>query len=455
MLDRYWYGDTARISPEAPVPVVRVGETESRPGGAANVAMNLSALGINTELFGLIGDDDAGRVLAAQLSAAGIATRFRVCAQGRTISKLRVISRHQQLIRLDFEPTTFAAGLSSEEAFCERLPDAHAVILSDYAKGAVTAPSSLIAAARRAGVPVVVDPKGRDFLRYRGATVLTPNLAEFEAVVGHCASEVEISRRGRILMEECGLDALLVTRGEAGMILLHGKEEPVHMATAAREVFDVTGAGDTVVAVLAGALASGIEFKDAMHLANLAAGLVVGKLGTASVSPRELEQALANERTSVGGVVTEREMTGLIAQARTGRQKVVMTNGCFDLLHTGHVKYLEEAKSLGDRLVVAVNDDLSVKRLKGEERPVNTLHTRMAMLAALRSVDWVIPFSEDTPERVIELVSPDVLVKGGDNDPAQIPGADFVRSQGGEVRVCGFVDGFSTTNLISGIRGGR
>ncbi len=455
MLDRYWYGDTARISPEAPVPVVRVGETESRPGGAANVAMNLAALGVKTDLFGLVGDDDAGRVLADQLKAAGVGVEFYLSGEGRTTSKLRIVSRHQQLIRLDFEATAIVAALTADEVFVERLRASRVLVISDYAKGAVAEPSALISAAREADVPVVVDPKGADFQRYRGATLLTPNLAEFESIVGHCTNEAEVSQRGRCLMQNCELEALLVTRGEAGMTLLEGNEEPVQIPACAREVFDVTGAGDTVVAVVAGAMATGVELKDAVSLANLAASLVVSKLGTANVSTKELEQALASERMSFGGVVDERELTRLLAQAGTRRQKIVMTNGCFDLLHAGHVNYLQEARSFGDRLVVAVNDDLSVKRLKGEDRPVNTLHTRMAMLTALKCVDWVVSFSEDTPEGIIELVSPDVLVKGGDNDPERIPGAEYVKSRGGEVRVCGFVAGFSTTGLISGIRGDR
>ncbi len=326
------------------------------------------------------------------------------------------------------------------------------VVLSDYGKGTLRNIPRYIQAARSAGKPVLVDPKGSDFSRYRGATLITPNLAEFEAVVGQCADETQIVERGQQLIGEFDLDALLITRGEHGMTLLQREREPHHLPTQAREVFDVTGAGDTVIATLATGLAAGLPLDSATQLANTAAGIVVGKLGTATVTTRELAQALAAQRTIDHGVVGEDQLIEAVNAARARGETVVMTNGCFDILHAGHVTYLEEASKLGDRLIVAVNVDETVRALKGADRPVNTLANRMHVLAALGCVDWVVPFAEETPERLICDVAPDYLVKGGDNDPDKIPGAKCVRDAGGSVAVLTYVDGISTTRIVDSIR---
>jgi D-beta-D-heptose 7-phosphate kinase/D-beta-D-heptose 1-phosphate adenosyltransferase len=275
---------------------------------------------------------------------------------------------------------------------------------------------------------------------------------EFEAVVGHCRDDAEVMAKGEALRAELELDALLITRSEKGMTLLQKGEEPLHIPTRAREVFDVTGAGDTVVSVLAASLAAGNSLTEATVLANLAAGLVVGKLGTASVSVPELRRAMREQDEMEQGMVEEEKLIALVQEAKAHGETVVMTNGCFDILHAGHVTYLEEAAQLGDRLIVAVNDDASVKRLKGEERPVNTQAKRMRVLAALDCVDWVVGFDEDTPTRLICNVSPNILVKGGDNEPDKIPGGDCVRAAGGQVMVMSFVDGCSTTSIIGAIR---
>ncbi len=453
MLDRYWHGPTGRISPEAPVPVVHVREVEERPGGAGNVALNLAALGVQATVMGLVGEDEAADALEATLTAAGVACRFRPISGHPTITKLRVLSRHQQLIRLDFEhPFTLEEARCLAEEAKAALPAFGAVILSDYGKGALGVVQTLIQTAREAGVRVLVDPKGSDFTRYRGASCITPNLAEFEQVVGPCPDEASLVARGQALMEELGLEALLVTRGEQGMTLLRPGQSEFHLPTQAREVFDVTGAGDTVISVLAAALAAGEDWEAATALANLAAGLVVGKLGTATVSVPELRRALREMNEAGGGVVNEEQLLLAVADARAHGERIVMTNGCFDILHAGHVSYLEQARRLGDRLIVAVNDDDSVRRLKGGGRPINPLERRMAVLAGLASVDWVVPFSEDTPERLICRVRPDVLVKGGDYHPEEIAGGECVRRAGGEVRVLGFQDGCSTSAIIRAIR---
>ena len=452
MLDRYWQGPTARISPEAPVPVVRVEQTEERPGGAANVALNLSSLGARVCLAGVVGDDAAGVTLQRFLDERGIESLLQRTAAVPTITKLRVISRHQQLLRLDFEQSLGSVDISDMQACCvAAIKQSQALILSDYAKGTLQHPQALIAAARAARIPVLVDPKGSDFERYSGATLLTPNLAEFESIAGRCASDRVLAERGEQLRNHLQLEALLITLGERGMLLLARDAEALHLPTRAREVFDVTGAGDTVIAVLAAGIAAGLTVVDAAGLANMAAGLVVAKLGAGNVTPAELRSALRHQE-NWSPVVTREQLMLLLEEARSGGERIVMTNGCFDILHEGHVAYLQEARKLGDRLLVAVNDDASVRRLKGERRPINALPQRMAVLAGLASVDWVVPFSGDTPERLICEVKPDLLVKGGDYRPDQIAGYDCVTANGGEVRVLSYLDGRSTSRILESIR---
>ncbi|WP_407321742.1 bifunctional D-glycero-beta-D-manno-heptose-7-phosphate kinase/D-glycero-beta-D-manno-heptose 1-phosphate adenylyltransferase HldE [Dickeya ananatis] len=453
MLDRYWYGPTSRISPEAPVPVVKVDTIEERPGGAANVAMNIAALGAGSRLVGLTGIDDAARALSAKLNEVNVKCDFVSVPTHPTITKLRVLSRNQQLIRLDFEE-----GFDSVDPqpmidrIQQALPKIGALVLSDYAKGALVHVQTMIQTARAEGVPVLIDPKGTDFNRYRGATLLTPNLSEFEAVAGRCKDENDLVERGAKLLAELDLSALLVTRSEQGMTLLQPGNAPLHLPTQAQEVYDVTGAGDTVIGVLAAALAAGKPLEEACFLANAAAGVVVGKLGTSTVTPIELENAIRGRADTGFGVMTEAQLKDAVALARQRGETVVMTNGCFDILHAGHVSYLANARRLGDRLIVAVNSDDSTKRLKGPTRPVNPLTQRMIVLGALEAVDWVVPFEEDTPQRLISEVLPDILVKGGDYKPEDIAGSKEVWANGGEVRVLNFEDGCSTTNIINTIK---
>lgn len=454
MLDRYWYGDTSRISPEAPVPVVHVRNTEVRPGGAANVAVNVAALGARPILLGITGVDEAARELTDVLSRHRVDARLANSDAFATITKMRVLSRNQQLIRLDFEtPTSKPPTAAMATRFDAVLPEVDYVILSDYGKGTLADIPHYIERVRAAGKQVLIDPKGSDFTRYRGATILTPNLAEFEAIVGVCRDEHEIAERAEVLRDRLELQAVLVTRGGKGMSLIRENEPPIHLAARAREVYDVTGAGDSAVAVLATAVAAGADLPSAMNLANLGAGIVVAKLGTASVSVEELEQALRQDYGDTGnGVLTEPELLKVLATARAAGERVVMTNGCFDILHAGHVSYLTRARALGDRLLVAVNDDASVTRLKGPSHPIVPLPQRMQVLDALSCVDWVVPFSDDTPERLITRVSPDLLVKGGDYRTDQIAGADYVRARGGRVEILPYLEGHSTTAIIEAIQ---
>jgi D-beta-D-heptose 7-phosphate kinase / D-beta-D-heptose 1-phosphate adenosyltransferase len=452
MLDRYWHGSTSRISPEAPVPVVHIKKNEDRPGGAGNVALNVRSLGATASLLGLIGDDEAGKILQDQLEGAKIQGSL-LQVDMPTVTKLRVISRHQQLIRLDFEEPPiedqhFEGLFEKYEAL---INEADAVIFSDYNKGALRRLPDFIKVARQANVPIFIDPKYDDVSIYRGATLLTPNFKEFESVVGPCRTEEEIVQKGRALLKKYELEALLVTRGERGMTLLREGKPELHVPTRAKEVFDVTGAGDTVIATLAAAVAGGAELDDAVVLANAAAGISVGKLGAATVSLPELCGSLHNHQGEPAGVMTEEQLLLAVQEARSRGDRVVMTNGCFDILHAGHVHYLEQAKQHGDLLIVAVNDDASVKQLKGAGRPVNSLEKRMVVLSGLGAVDWVVAFSEDTPERLIKAVTPDVLVKGGDYKVEEIAGSDHVLKNGGKVEILGFVEGLSTTSLINKI----
>lgn len=454
MLDRYWYGGTSRISPEAPVPVVHVRQSEERVGGAGNVALNIAALGGHAAVLGLCGEDDAADSLQRMLETAGVECLMERMSNCETITKLRVMSRNQQLIRLDFEDGFHAVPLDSLlKVYRAELCRSDVVVLSDYGKGTLREVKPLIEAAREAGIPVLVDPKGTDFQRYSGASLITPNLVEFEAVAGACEAEAGIVERGRNLLEAIAIDSLLVTRGENGMSLLQRDQKPLHLPTQAREVYDVTGAGDTVISVLAASLAAGRTLSESTSLANVAAGVVVGKLGTATIAIEEFRYALHRQRAHHRGIIALDQLLDTLDAARYAGEKIVATNGCFDILHPGHMVYLEQARRLGDRLVVLVNSDASVRRLKGEDRPVNTLDIRMAMLAAMECVDWVISFDEDTPRDLICKILPDILVKGGDYKSIEsLAGHDCVKANGGDVRILDYVDGFSTTDFLRSIR---
>jgi len=453
MLDRYWYGPTQRISPEAPVPVVKISQDEDRPGGAANVALNIASIGGQVTLAGITGKDEASDTLATHLQAMNIACQFDQHLDVPTITKLRVMSRNQQLIRLDFEQSLQQVEKKSLASKVESLVASHDVLLlSDYDKGTLSAVQQLIQIAKKNHIPVLVDPKGCDFSKYRGASILTPNMSEFEAIVGECQSEAEIVTKGQQLLQELDLAAMLVTRSEHGMTLLRRDHEEFHLPTEAKEVYDVTGAGDTVIATLALAVAAKANYPQASALANIAAGIVVGKLGTSTVSEPELANAVHTGQESGFGVVTEDQLKIAVEMAKARGENIVMTNGCFDILHAGHVSYLTNAAKLGTRLIVAVNDDASVTRLKGAGRPVNPVDRRMAVLSGLGAVDWVVSFSEDTPQRLIANILPNTLVKGGDYKVEEIAGGKEVIAAGGEVKVLNFEEGISTTEMIKTIR---
>lgn len=453
MLDQYWSGRAGRISPEAPVPVVKVADENVRAGGAANVALNIADLGAEVNLMGVIGQDNFGQQLNQVLEQAGVSSDW-IYSDSGTICKLRVLSHHQQLIRMDFEnavPEFSAKSLAKLVA--GKVAEYDVLVISDYAKGALQFVEEMIQAAKSQNVPVLIDPKGNDFSRYAGATLVKPNQGEFELIVGTCADQDELIEKAKQLIQDIDVDALLVTRSEHGMALIEKDMGSTILKSRAQEVFDVTGAGDTVIATLATAFGSGLTLPTSVKLANEAASIVVRKVGTSTVSKVELEEQVnASMRHQGYASMSEDEVHSLIQIAQSKGERVVFTNGCFDLLHSGHVRYLNEAARQGDRLVVAVNSDESVKALKGDSRPIVGLAGRMELLSALSCVDWVVPFGEETPERLICKLEPDVLVKGGDYKPEEIAGAQCVWDKGGEVAVLSFWEGYSTSHMVDKIQ---
>ncbi len=454
ILDRYVYGDTDRISPEAPVPVVKVARIEDRPGGAANVAVNIKCLGMQVRLVGIIGDDEPATTLRERLSGLGVCCRLSHQQGFPSITKLRVLSQNQQLLRMDYEASYENADCAALfDMYAEHIDDVSVVVLSDYAKGSLHRVEDFIKLANARGLPVFIDPKGPDFTRYRDATVLTPNYREFETIVGPSLHESDVHEKGANLCERLSLDALLITRGKDGVTLIDkAGNEALSLPARAHDVFDVTGAGDTVIATFSAAVASGYGYKDAVYFANAAAGVVVEKLGAATVTVSELNAVLGAVPSADDKYLHLNDLLDVIRISRYNGDKIVMTNGCFDILHAGHVAYLNQARALGSKLLIAVNDDQSVRNLKGKNRPVQDLNQRVAVLSALACVDWLIAFSEDTPERLIGLVKPDLLVKGGDYAEHEIAGAEQVRGQGGEVKVLPLVADISTSHIVDTIK---
>jgi D-beta-D-heptose 7-phosphate kinase/D-beta-D-heptose 1-phosphate adenosyltransferase len=419
------------------------------------VALNVVSLGARCTLIGAVGDDEAGRTLEATLTAAGVVCDFLVVPDWPTILKLRVLSQKQQLLRTDFEAPLRPAQIGDLAGrLAKRLNDASVVILQDYDKGTLTDPGALLTAATAAGVPVVVDPKFKPFARYAGASILKPNRMEFERAVGPWQDDDELLAKAEAVAREHRIESLVITRGGEGNTVVNADGSHRHIPALPVDVYDETGAGDTSAAALGVARALGWPAEDCARIANLASGLVVGKTGTSVVTGPELAAALARDQRVDRGVMSTSQLSDSVHLARMAGEKVVFTNGCFDILHAGHVAYLEEARALGDRLIVAVNDDASVTRLKGPGRPVNPLEQRLRVLSGLSAVDWVVGFQEDTPESLLEVLKPDVLVKGGDYGVDEVVGAGIVRAAGGEVRVLSLVEDCSTTAIVDRIQAG-
>jgi D-beta-D-heptose 7-phosphate kinase / D-beta-D-heptose 1-phosphate adenosyltransferase len=464
MLDRYLWGEVSRVSPEAPVPVVRLtGETESA-GAAANVALNLTNLGIHSRLVGLVGDDDEGRRLRDLISLAGIdGSGIRTLFKQPTTTKTRVIGGHQQMLRIDMEETE---SISQEalKKLLERIlqqlkctPIPGAVILSDYGKGVLTETicQTVIKAAREMNIPVLVDPKGVNYEKYRGATTLTPNRKELATAIPFPMNDLPgLLDAGEALRKKLDLDFLTVTLSEQGIALLEESEGPKRIPAVTRDVYDVSGAGDTVVSTFAAGLSAGLDKMDALHLANLAAGVVVGKVGTTPINQLDLIAALSSEEAmgQSDKICSLKTAIARVSAWRNTGEKIVFTNGCFDLLHTGHVTYMEDARNLGSRLIIGLNTDYSVRKLKGPSRPIIHEKDRARVLAAMASVDMVILFDEETPMTLIKALKPDILAKGADYTEATVVGAAEVKSWGGQVALIPLVKGHSSSRIVDNIK---
>ncbi|MBF0447956.1 MAG: bifunctional D-glycero-beta-D-manno-heptose-7-phosphate kinase/D-glycero-beta-D-manno-heptose 1-phosphate adenylyltransferase HldE [Magnetococcales bacterium] len=464
MLDRYLWGEVLRVSPEAPVPVVRLtGETESA-GAAANVALNLANLGIRARLVGVVGDDDAGRRLRDLISLAGIdGSGIRTLYKRPTITKTRIIGGHQQMLRIDLEETD-PLPQEAIDKLLERIlkqlnhpPLPGAVILSDYGKGVLSESvcQAIITGARKLNIPVLVDPKGVNYEKYRGATTLTPNRKELATAIPFPIDDLSgLLEAGEALRKKLDLDFLTVTLSEQGIALLDGNQGAKRIPAVAREVYDVSGAGDTVVSAFAAGLSAGLDKMDALHLANLAAGVVVGKVGTTPITQLDLVAALSTEEAmgQSSKICTLNEAQARLQSWRKSGGKIVFTNGCFDLLHTGHVTYMEDARNLGDRLIIGLNTDRSVRRLKGPSRPIIHEKDRARVLAAMASVDMVILFDEETPMNLINAIKPDILAKGADYTEATVVGAKEVKSWGGQIALIPLVQGHSSSRIVDNIK---
>lgn len=459
MLDEYLWGKAERISPEAPVQVVDVSREDLRLGGAGNVVNNLVALGCQVQVVCVLGEDGDGLRLRSLLSGQGIAVDGIFTDPQRVTSrKTRVLASNQQMLRIDRESRN-----PIDDRLAGRLMDHvrliidrfQVILVSDYLKGVLTDSllQKLIDLGREKGIPVVIDPKGDDYGKYRGATLLTPNRKEAQKASGVAiVDEASLLKAGRTLRERLDLDALVLTRSEEGMSLFMRDGRELHMPTKAREVFDVSGAGDTVLSVIGVGLAAGLSLEQAATVSNLAAGVVVGKVGTSTVSPEEILQAAGGAHADSDLKIRNRELLALLLERERRRGKrIVFTNGCFDLLHVGHVKYLQAARRLGDLLVLGLNSDDSIRRLKGPNRPLISQDERAHILAALDCINQVVIFDEDTPLELIRLLRPDILVKGGDYTPEGVVGKEIVESYGGRVELIQFVDGKSTTGIVEKI----
>jgi len=457
MLDRFVYGSVARVSPEAPIAVLDVARTVDSAGGAANVARNVAAIGASATLIGVTGDDAWAADLKKEIAHFPAIDAHLIVDAGRpTTVKTRYVADGQQMLRADRE---FRTPLSEEVAikllaqFENSLQYADVVVLSDYAKGVLSdrVTRAAIQAARLANKPVIVDPKAKDLRKYTGATVLTPNRLELQAACGfECANDQAVESAARPFLDNDICAAMVVTRGKDGMSVVAKGEAVVHLRTMARQVFDVSGAGDTAVAAMSLGLAAGANIVSASTLANLAAGIVVGKLGTAVVTVSELIEQLTPLSVKAGDtkIYTLESVLSLAQAWREQGARIAFTNGCFDLLHPGHVSLLDQAKRTADRLIVGLNADDSIRRLKGPDRPIQNEIARAMVLSSLKFVDAVVIFSEDTPIDLIYALEPDVLVKGADYTFERVVGADFVTSRGGTVVLAELMDGHSTTNMV-------
>ena len=452
MIDKYWFGETKRISPEAPVPVVKINKEEKRLGGAANVALNLASIGCQVTLISLVGDDKEKDFLDKELHNKKIVNKLIANENISTTVKLRTISKNTQLIRQDFESEIEKfKEISLIKEFEEVVKEYNLIIFSDYAKGTLCEIDKFIKIAKRYKIPTLVDPKQSLSKIYKGATLLKPNYKEFESMVGKCKTEEEFDKKAFELISELDLESLVVTRGSDGISLYQKGDIPIKEKAKTIEVFDVTGAGDTVIAILGAFISKGLSLDKAIVFANEAAGIVIGRIGTSSISETELKHINYKSNCFTNKLIANERLSEKVRTIKSNNQKIVMTNGCFDIIHAGHVDYLTKAKTLGDKLIVAINSDASIKTLKGPDRPINDFKNRVKVLSALSVIDFIVMFDSESPFEVIKKINPDILVKGADYEIKDIIGSDYVISYGGEVQTINLTEGQSTTKIIQKI----
>ncbi len=449
ILDEYWFGDSNRISPEAPIPVVNIKNKDFRLGGAGNVALNFSEINSNVTLVSTIGKDLDGKVIEKILKKKKIKSHLKKINIGKSIKKLRIFSGHYQMIRLDFESEKKNYELKLDKKLKNEIDKSKLILLSDYGKGTLIEVKKIIKYAKVKSKLIIIDPKGSDFDKYRHASILTPNLSEFIEVVGEVNNKTQLIKKARDHIQKNNLIGILVTQGKNGMTFVT-KDKVIHKNSLAQNVYDVTGAGDTVIATFSAYLNSGKTYEESIEMANIAASTVIKKIGTATVNKKEIEEIYENRNKVINKkfYTSNSEILKKIQTIRSKNMKIVMTNGCFDIIHAGHIHLLENAKKLGDFMIVAINSDKSVKLLKGKRRPVNKLSARIEVLKSLSCVDLIVVFNELTPLKTIKMISPDVLVKGGDYKIRDIIGADLIKANKGIVKIIKTKKGYSTTKIL-------
>jgi D-beta-D-heptose 7-phosphate kinase/D-beta-D-heptose 1-phosphate adenosyltransferase len=449
ILDEYWFGDSNRISPEAPIPVVNINSKDFRLGGAGNVVLNFSEINPNVTLVSSVGKDVDGKIIEKILKEKKIKSYLKKINIGKSIKKLRVFSGHHQMMRLDFESDKKNYKIKLDQKLKKEINKSKLILLSDYRKGALIEIKKIIKYAKSKSKLIIIDPKGSDFSKYKHASIITPNMSEFIEVVGKVNSKNQLIEKARALILKNNLTGILVTRGKDGMTFVT-KDKVIHKNAITQNVYDVTGAGDTVIATFSAYLVSGKNYEESMEMANIAASTVIKKIGTATVNKKEIEEIYENKNEILNTKFYSSNSMILkkIKAIKEKKMKIVMTNGCFDILHAGHIHLLKNAKKLGDFMIVAINSDKSVKSLKGKKRPINNLAARIEMLEALSIVDLVVVFKEQTPLKIIKMISPDVLVKGGDYKINEIVGKDFMKSKNGKIKIIKTKKGYSTTKLL-------
>lgn len=449
ILDEYWFGNSNRISPEAPIPIVNINNKDLRLGGAGNVALNLSKIDPNVTLVSSVGKDVDGKIIEKILKKKKIRSYLKKINIGKSIKKLRVFVGHHQMMRLDFESNKKNYEIKLDQNLKKEIDKSKLIVLSDYNKGALTEVKKIIEYSKSKSKLIIIDPKGSDFSKYKYASIITPNMSEFIEIVGEVNNKNQLIKKARILIKKNNLIGILVTRGKDGMTFVT-KDKVIHKNAITQNVYDVTGAGDTVIATFSAYLSYGKKYDECMELANIAASTVIKKIGTATVDKKEIEEIYENRNKSQNNKFYSSDSTILkkIKIIKAKKMKIVMTNGCFDILHAGHIHLLKNAKKLGDFLIVAINSDGSVKSLKGKDRPINNLSARIEMLEALSFVDLVVVFKEPTPLKIIKMISPDILVKGGDYKINEIVGVNFMKSKNKKVKIIKTKKGYSTSKLL-------